>query len=76
MDKLPLNDIPMLVSAINFCFEITNSKHLTRFVITSMLTEKNWKPKWQHKASNGRKNKRNFGKNYDYNIQVSHVQKL
>ncbi len=68
MDKLPLNDIPMLVSAINFLLRDHEFETLDQICY--------WKPKWQHKASNGRKNKRNFGKSYDYNIQVSHVLQL
>ena len=37
MDKLPMNDVPMLVSAINFLLrETTSLKHSMRFVITSM----------------------------------------
>lgn len=76
MDKLPLNDIPMLVSAINFLLRDHEFETLDQICYHFNVDRKELEAKMATQGFEGRKNKRNFGKSYDYNIQVSHVQKL
>ena len=58
-----MNDVPMLVSAINFLLRDHEFETLDEICYHFNVNRKELEEKWQARASNGRRNRRNSGNN-------------
>lgn len=68
MDKLPMNDVPMLVSAINFLLRDHEFDTLDEICYHFHVNRADLKLKWQPRVSNGQKNRRSSGKSASIRI--------
>ena len=62
MDKLPMNDVPMLVSAINFLLRDHEFDTLDEICYHFHVNRADLEAKWQPWVSNGQKSRKSSGK--------------